>query len=434
MRTTPFNLLDGAFLNLDTREEPWSVQVELRVSGRLDAERLSQAIWAMTETHPMARARLRPVRDIDTTYVWEIPDRIDHLPLEIVEVSDEAGLADARSRLQSMMVPLNNAPPFAISLVHCPGGDYLMLNASHIMADGLSTFRLITSIARHYAGEADPVPSFDPLSVRDLSRLAGARSLPERLKRATSLIEHLWESRKGLTRVKTKGFQRNSAQDGYGFVTLHFNAADSARVMARREKPATVNDMLLAGLMVSIRRWNEREGGETGRQSVMMPVNLRPQDWWYEVATNFSSYVPVALDSHEQTDFVTAMRAVCARTTQLKNEGSAGTLIDLLEIPRWLPAILKKRLRDVVPLFERTSVETAVLSNLGRLASPPSFGSAGMVTEIWFSPPGLMPMGTSVGAASMGDEMFLTLRYRRAQFDADAAREFAALYRETLLG
>jgi len=56
------------------------------------------------------------------------------------------------------------------------------------------------------------------------------------------------------------------------------------------------------------------------------------------------------------------------------------------------------------------------------------------VREVWFSPPAPMPLGVSVGVATLGDRMYLTIRYRRALFDAAAAAEFAALFRKELVG
>ena len=79
-------------------------------------------------------------------------------------------------------------------------------------------------------------------------------------------------------------------------------------------------------------------------------------------------------------------------------------------------------------------VDTAVLSNLGRLEGVPYLGDeAGAVRAVWFSPPGRMPLGASFGVATLGEEMFVTLRYRRALFSDEAASEFGVLYKDTLL-
>ena len=56
------------------------------------------------------------------------------------------------------------------------------------------------------------------------------------------------------------------------------------------------------------------------------------------------------------------------------------------------------------------------------------------MTEIWFSPPGRMPLGASMGVATLNDRLHVTLRYRHALFDANAAERFQGLFRETLLG
>ena len=79
------------------------------------------------------------------------------------------------------------------------------------------------------------------------------------------------------------------------------------------------------------------------------------------------------------------------------------------------------------------SAHTGVLSNIGNMPQPLDFGAgAGAATELRGSPPALMPPGTGVGVATMNGEMFLTLRYCRAQFDAEGAAQFAADLRKVL--
>ncbi len=58
MQTTGFNIVDYPMFNLDRPQESMSVHIEVRASGRIDAEKLCRAIWRATETHPMARARM----------------------------------------------------------------------------------------------------------------------------------------------------------------------------------------------------------------------------------------------------------------------------------------------------------------------------------------------------------------------------------------
>lgn len=436
MRTTPLNHLDDAFLNIERQEDPWSVHLEVQVSGRIDEARLRHALAATVALHPMARARLQPFHETTVLYQWEVGEGWDHLFLDVVDAADDAALTAARERLISVRVPVSVAPGFYTTLVHHPRGDWLILNVNHTLADGLSTFRLLSSILRQYAGQPDPVPDFDPLSVRDLKALAGARSIPERIERIKHLMGYLREAASAPPgRVAGLPGARSDligSARGYGTVQIALDADQTRAVMALRRKPATINDLLLAALALTIRDWNRAQEQPAGRISLMMPVNLRPQAWWFEVVSNFSSYTTVHLCESSPDDLDEAMRRITEQTVTLKEAGAAGTLIDLLDFPRWLPAILKARLRDIMPLVRKSLVETTWLSNLGRLAEAPDMGDAGSVQQLFFSPPAPMPMGLSLGVASLGERLFLTLRYRKSLMTPDMAEAFAGLLRRRL--
>lgn len=55
-----FNTVDEAVRLLDSSSEPWSIQLELRVTGRLDESRLRAALGKALASHPMTRARQIP--------------------------------------------------------------------------------------------------------------------------------------------------------------------------------------------------------------------------------------------------------------------------------------------------------------------------------------------------------------------------------------
>jgi NRPS condensation-like uncharacterized protein len=167
----------------------------------------------------------------------------------------------------------------------------------------------------------------------------------------------------------------------------------------------------------------------------MTPVNVRPAAWFEEVVGNLLSFVSVSVLEGEQSDLATAQLAVAARTRALKELGLSGTIIDLLSLfdicPVGVRHFLARNLRGIAG----PALDTAILSNLGSLAVPVDFGAeAGTATEIWFSPPGQMPLCAAIGAATLNGELFLTLRYCRHQFDAAGAAAFADTWREVLLG
>jgi NRPS condensation-like uncharacterized protein len=420
--TAELNILDELYMHLDRPDEPWSVQLEVELDAPVDETRLEQAVREAAALHPLARARLADQRGIDVRYSWEIEDELDHVPLDIRRCGDEAEVARAREQLFGFSPPLDSAPPFELTLAHGPERDHLMLNIHHAACDGMGAARLMASILRAYAGEADPCPPIDPLGVRDIGRLVGAGSLAERLRRGRALVEHVSRFATAPTRIAPDGASPDLS--AYGFELM---SVDADAVIAKRSGDATVNDVLLGALGVAIRRWNDRHEAAVGRMALMMPVNLRPGDWRSDVVGNFASYVTVHLGEDEQGDVGEAIEAAAERTRRIKSDGVAGLIVDLLEFPSALPTAVKRRLQDLIPLTGNRVVDTAVLSNLGRLDALPG------VRRVWFSPPGRMPLGASIGAATLGDELFVTLRYRHALFDAPAAADFTALYREVLI-
>jgi NRPS condensation-like uncharacterized protein len=418
------NLLDELFLNLDCADEPWTVHFEVRVGEHMDADRLIAAIAAAARRHPIARASLAAWRYTDRQYMWTIADELAEVPLEEVRCDDEAALARARERLFATSPSLEAAPPFTVLLAHGPAGDSIMLNLHHGAGDGMAAARLMTSILRAYAGVEDPLPAQDPLGVRDVRALAGAASLEERLGRTRALMRRAAKRFGAPTRLARDGA---SQRPGYGFVLAALSPEETNAILERRGTGTTVNDALLAALAVTIHRWNDEHGRGTGRIALSMPVNLRPRAWRTEVVGNFASYATVSLAPADSGDPARALAAVAEETRAIKQDGLAGSIVDMLADSGRLTIAVKRRLPDLIALTGNVVVDTASLSNLGVLGGLP-------VQAAWFSPPGRMPLGTAFGAVTLDGRIHLTLRYRHAQLDAAAASLLVERYREALTG
>lgn len=431
LTSVPLNLLDEHFLNLDQEREPWGVHLEVRVSGRLDPGRLSEAIRVAALRHPIARAQLAPAYPTDLSYRWDIVESLQQTPLTVVACADEALLADARERLYAVSPSVDIAPPFAVVLAHGPGGDTILLNLHHAAGDGVSAVRLMRSILRAYAGEDDPLPAFDPLSVRDVLALAAARSWDERVARRRALAR---AAARRLTPVTRVAHDVGERRPGSSFELMQFSLDETAAVFAKHDKHATVNDVLLAALATAIGRWNSDHGRYAGHLALTMPVNLRPAQWREEVVGNFASYVSVSLGSRDHRDLRRAIDVTADRTRRIKQDRLAGLIVELLVGPSLLPVAAKRRLHDLIPLTGNRVVDTASLSNLVVLDGWPVLGAgAGGVEAVWFSPPVRAPLGAALGAATVGGRLHVAMRYPRTQFDPEGARAFAALYRDVLV-
>jgi NRPS condensation-like uncharacterized protein len=429
--TTQLNLLDELYLHLDRRAEPWVVHLEARVCGRLDAERLARALAVAAQQHPIARARLATWRYSDHGYSWDILDRLSEVPLQIANCRDEAALDEARERHFAFSPSLDTAPPFAALLAHSPDGDAIVLNLNHAAVDGIGAARFLLSILRAYAQKEDPVPSFDPLAVRDVLALAGAQSAAERYRRMRAVLRLGARQPTPATRVARDG---GSDRPGYGFDFMSLSVEETRALGHPRARDTTVNDVLLGALAVTVARWNETHGQNAGRIALTMPVNLRPAAWQREVVSNLASYVTISLEADERPDLRHAAAAAGRQTGAIKREGLAGIVVDVLDRMSVLTVGVKRRLPDLIPLTGDVVVDTASLSNLGIVESPPKLDdTAGPVRAMWFSQPGRMPLGTCIGALTLNGRLHLALRYRHAQFDRPAARAFFCRFREVLL-
>ena len=430
MTTVPLNLLDELYLNLDRETEPWTVHYELHVGRHLDIDRLTSAIGAAARRHPLARARLAPWRFQDRSYDWEIADQLPEVPLTVIACGDVAALERGREEFFSTSPSLTTAPPFAIALARCHEGDALLLNLHHAAGDGISAERLILSILRAYTGDQDPVPPLDPLALHGVvGSLAVARTAKERLARRRALMEGAWRPVLRAARIAREG---EDDWPAYGFELLALSTNESLNVFARHPASTTLNDVLLGALALTIVRWNADHGRPTGPIALSMPVNLRPAEWRHEVFSNFASWATVWVYAEEGEELSSVVARVGARTRIIKRDRLGGLAVDLARIPGRLMIAAKRWLQYSKAFTNDVVVDTASLSNLGRLGPLPAPFN-GDDAAVWFSPPSQMPLGVGIGVITFGDRLYVTMRYRHVQFDRVAARRFIALYREVLL-
>ncbi len=432
-----FNAIDELCLHLGTERFPWTIQLEVRAPaalGTLDATRLRRAVHAAAARHPMARARMMPARLTDRTYAWEILPTLDTDPVRVTRVADEAAMSQLRADVLSAGVPLDQAPPFRLWLAHRPDGDSLLLAASHVATDGMGAASLLRSILRAYAGVVDPVAPLDPVIDRDLAALAGPQSVAAHVGRLVGLASAARRSTGRLSRIAVEGGEPDAA--GFGFHHVVLRAERLAALDPRAHTEATINDVLLAALHLAISDWNADHYAETGRISVMMPMNLRSAEHAADGMANLVAMTTVNTGIDDRGDAAALVGVVAEQTRAAKRSGSATLLIDVLDHSDLLPSVAKKAIPLLSPLAGDALIDTAVLSNLGRLTEAFDFGAvpagdgavadaSGRATEVWFSPPARMPLGVGVGAVTHGGDLFLSFRYCAAQFDAPAAEAFA---------
>ncbi|MGH9070862.1 MAG: condensation domain-containing protein [Acidimicrobiales bacterium] len=417
----PFTVVDEVIYALNHPVSPWSIEVELALSGRLDSERLTKALAMALERHPMARVRLVPSRPLDRTLYWQVTPTAELDPLGVMECADDDELSEIRDRLASIDVPLTESPPLRLRLVHHPDGDRLLLNVNHCAFDGFGCLRLLSSVSRAYTDQPDPLPAVSLSDARDLRGLLATEDPEVRTQRNQVLIGKVTDLVRPPARLAADG---GVSQPGYLIVHRSLSEADTA-ALVHSGAPGTVNDKLVAALHIAIWKWNFSHHARTPRISVLMPLNLRPTEWYDDVVTNFV-LLSRTLTTQSDHRAGAVLESVINQTEAIKDCGRGAALIELLVRSTKLPSLLKESLSQLLWLTGNRLVDTALVSNLGRLDDPPDFGigSAGL----WFSAPARMPCGLSVGAATAGGQLHLSFRCRYAELDRHGANRFADRY------
>ena len=423
----PFSEVDEAVYLLDNEVEPWSIQLEVRVTGTLDEARLHSAVAEALARHPMARARKATSRLAERRFHWEITKVPDLDPLLVLDCPDDV-LAAARADLHSISIPLVESPPLRIRLVHHPDGDLVMLNVKHAAIDGFGAIRVLRSIARSYWGLPDPQPDLELEATRDLRESLAAKDTSQRARRMSMLADKVRDQLQPPSRLAVDG---GTEKPGYGFHHVSLSP-EKTKALAAVEG-GTVNDVLLSALHLAIAAWNDEHAVPSNRVGVLVPVNLRPKEWWEEMAGNFSLNVRVATNPTQRESPEAVLKVMSDQSNRIKKGGTGAALMEVLGGLPSLPVWAKHSVAPVLAFSGSRLVDTALLSNVGELEEPPSFGpDAGDTTEMWFSAPARMPLGLSMGTVTVGGRMHITYRYRHPQFDTEAARRFAERYEAAL--
>jgi NRPS condensation-like uncharacterized protein len=380
----------------------WSVHVEVRVAGRLDDTRMRKAFDTLVGHRP-----------------------VDHDFLQVVTCAGDEELAGARDGLLAEPVAMNSWPPLLAVLAHHPEGDVLLLNVNHAAGDGFSTVRVMESIAGAYADVDPPAPALDFLAVNDIPVRPASKPV--------SAVEAWY--RVAVERVRD--LLANPAhiapdhpadRPGYGLHFVRLSVADTRRV-ANVHRQGTARNVMLAALHLAIGEWNLEHGTPGRRIGVLVPVDLRPEDWPHEVVGNFSVTARVSTSRRHRSGARAALKAITAQKTRNKRFRTGVALLAALERNGLLPLWAKQSLVVLQPLTRNKEVDTALLANVGWLTEAPTFGpEAGEATAMWCSLPARAPHSLCVGAVVVAGRLHLTFRYPHRLFDAGAARRFAESY------
>ncbi|MGN6796273.1 MAG: hypothetical protein ACTHJW_28120 [Streptosporangiaceae bacterium] len=423
-----FAVADELTCYYDRPDEPANVHLEVRAAGRLDLAAIRASVSAVLASQPRIMARRRQA-GWQRGYRWEFPVALGSDPVLAARYFNQEDLDLQRDAFLSSSPSLALAPPLRFLLTSGSEGDHLILNAHHAAFDGLSCLRLLHEVAAAYGSHVlsgETSERQPPVADTEGAAAAESGGLPP----AMPAGEHGATRRQiGKTARIAPGSGADRSRPGYG---AHLVTWDGQAVTdsPRRGGPS-VNDLLIAALMVTIGDWNRARGG-SDRIKITMPVGDKSQAGPAGQWANLSRLTTIAARVPAGARPADVIAGVASQTRAAKEH--AGPQLDLASrvlAGAPLPVMVKHMLlRSALRIAGPFLCDTSLVSNLG-VVETLTFGAT-PATQVWFSTSAHMPRGLSLGAVTAGEALRLTFRYRRALMSGADAAEFAAMYSKTL--
>lgn len=432
----PFTPIEELDLYLENAAEPSLIQLETPVRGHLDYAVLNSALAAGLAADPAARRHLAATSQWFRRLHWQADEPVNpgrEADLVVVAGWRTAGqLAELRERLSAWPIPLRD---YAVRLIVAAGPehDVVIQQTHHAAFDGISSLALLAAIGAAYAERAGNLPGTGPRVAPPPADRLPMTAGPASSSGAARILVALTRIAARLPGAVTRIAAHTAwpGRPGYGYA--HRSVPVPRPVRQGGGPWPTVNDLLVAALIRTVDRWNAAHGRHGRRIRISVPVNGRDHGSRWAGPGNQSRLIRVSARHREHADPARLLAHVATQTRAAKQRPTAGLdAASRLLAAGWAPGVIKRwtaRLSHHVAA--PVCADTALLSNLGVIPDPPSFG--GNSTEpLWFSGPARMPRGLGVGAVTAGGRLHLCVHYRYALLDRDAAADFTALYCQAL--
>jgi NRPS condensation-like uncharacterized protein len=217
------------------------------------------------------------------------------------------------------------------------------------------------------------------------------------------------------------------------FCSGKLNATELEQMKSKSNSVSgTVNDILLAACFRTIEKWNRLHGKGSKKISIMVPVDIGPEELQH-IVSNQLSYVKVSTVPRDRTDPTKLLRRVRTKTAYIIRQSRGKTFFSvyLAYVFSRLPLAIHKPIAQFIslPLY----ADTVNLTNVGFIR----LGDNGegeieqdgfKIIDFIFVGPVLKTMGMFLWAGTYNNNLSIDLSYKTSRFSKEKAREFLHLY------
>jgi hypothetical protein len=262
----------------DRPEYPTTFPLELVFSGPLQREALEVALGVCFARHSLLAAN---VDDAAGKFPSWVPARDSLLPLDWAEGLTPIEHAAGR------FIDLTRDVGVRVWVRSSPARSRLVLQFHHACCDALGGLQFVADLLVAYdsavAGQ-DPTAKLPPLDPQRLAMRAdyglteaGYRPNWRDAWRTARFWARRWMSRPAVVAAPREVVADTiEGSSDLGYVTHTLTRDDRHRLQARANRcDASINDLLLGDMLVTLRDWNRQHHGDRRRLVVNVPVSLR---------------------------------------------------------------------------------------------------------------------------------------------------------------
>ncbi|OHB77971.1 MAG: hypothetical protein A2W31_08020 [Planctomycetes bacterium RBG_16_64_10] len=356
LRLTPFEYY---YWCDDRPDYPTVFPLELVFSPALDRGPLEQALAVVIERYPLLGSLIAEDRRRGPCWVGGAP------PI----VVDWAGQEVPISHVDGPRIDLHRAAGLRIWARAGPDRTRLVLQFHHACCDGIGALRLVedwlTAYARECGDRAAANLALAPREPAEL-RYRGDLDLPDRslgaVLRDWWVGARIWSTFAMQSPTPLAGAGTGTADSFLAFTSQSLDPELGVRLrQAATQARCTVNDILLCGLFLAVRAWNEQRGQPDGLFRINLPVRIRDRGDARLPSTNSLTFTFLTREARACDTWQGLLQGICRETAAIKRYQLGlyfvGGLAVLGRVPGLLPWFLRRP----------TCRATAVLSNVGRV-------------------------------------------------------------------
>lgn len=433
----PLTPLEHSMVADDRPHYPMAFVIEILLSGEMNRGALEQAISSARERHPLLNSVIR--RRGMLNWQWHP----SHVPFSI----DWREPGDRSRAIPHEPMDLRCAPGLRVWVV--PSSDpqtehRVAFEFHHAATDGLGAMQFIGDVLAIYGqltapddAERPEVAPLDPLLLCQRGQLWEPGTSPSRewkriIRRTLDVIVRY-------PRGLAAGSAPRTTPTAPFVSRLLDRAALNGLKAAATRAGATLNDLCVAAMFRTLRKWNQLHGKSSDRDwlRIFVPFSLRTPVHDASPAANILTYVPLTRRAC-QLDFDTDLMRYVARESQTFLNHVDGRIFSFwLGVAQSLPGAIE--LATMIPF----RFCTAVLANVGdvkrqlRNRFPLKRGKcvAGSLTlEALLGAAPIRP-GTHLGASlgTYAGQFFVNFNYDPQRIALAEAEEIADLFIDRLL-